>query len=180
MSEETSQPAAQTVQRDADSLRDPIVRSLATAIWRKRKLKEKRDGGAIVLPQEVVYLGLLAQSLQAQLDQLDAFRYTRIPTLSWSIAVPWDDGPEGTAAAQAFLDECAAGPPRDVTEADLQGWLQIDRERLIRLSQVATPRHPELHQAEIDMVQATINQLEAELRYMALQKQYEAAAAGKA
>lgn len=166
------------VARDNDSLRDPLVRRLATVLWREKRLKDLREKGAVILPQEVVYLGLLAQSVQAQIQCLDAVRYSKIPLRGYSVVPPWEDSPEGTRAAQAFLDGCLAAPPRDVTEADLQGWLQIDREKLARLTDPAhAPKQPTaLRLAEIDMVQATIGQLEAELRYVAVQKQHEASA----
>ena len=59
-------------------------------------------------------------------------------------------------------------PAPDVTAQDIERWLDSDRERLRRLEARRLPDEPdEVLEAEIAMVEATIGQLTAELRYMA-------------
>ncbi|MBL9045205.1 MAG: hypothetical protein JNM83_26595 [Myxococcales bacterium] len=59
-------------------------------------------------------------------------------------------------------------PAPDVTAQDIERWLDADRERLRRLEARRLPDEPdEVLEAEIAMVEATIGQLTAELRYMA-------------
>ena len=59
-------------------------------------------------------------------------------------------------------------PAPDVTARDIERWLDADRERLRRLEARRLPDEPdEVLEAEIAMVEATIGQLTAELRYMA-------------
>ena len=59
-----------------------------------------------------------------------------------------------------------------MTEEDLKGWLEVDRARLTRLLETRDGHgDPLLLEGEIDMVQATVRQFEAELRYVDLCKQ---------
>ena len=59
-------------------------------------------------------------------------------------------------------------PAPGVTAQDIERWLDADRERLRRVEARRLPDEPdEVLEAEIAMVEATIGQLTAELRYMA-------------
>ena len=66
-------------------------------------------------------------------------------------------------------------PAPGVTAQDIERWLDADRDRLRRLEARRLPDAPdELLDAEIAMVQATIGQLEAELRFLAVERRQQA------
>lgn len=88
------------------------------------------------------------------------------------------DGDEATRARLVLpLDHEQFG--RGVSEADIRGWLAKDRARLNRLEATRDGHpDPELLQAEIDMVKATIGQFESELRFISLRRERRAASDG--
>ena len=62
-------------------------------------------------------------------------------------------------------------PAPDVTAQDIERWLDADRERLRRLEARRLHDEPdEVLEAEIAMVEATIGQLGAELRFLAVER----------